>query len=181
MWTRAKTGQVRELFLANGVMAVTSPADRGTTVRLYLPRAAAAGAVTTPPPAPVAHPRGGEIILVVEDRADVRRYVVAQLRDLGYRVIEAEDGPQALKALDADAAVDLLLTDMAMPGGISGRQLAEAAKRRRPHLRVLFTSGHAEDAVAEDGELDPRAQFLAKPYTRQDLARKVREALGMPD
>jgi len=166
---------------SRGHLKIYSEVGHGTTVRLYLPRAVAAGVETIAPPAPAAHPRGGEIILVVEDHADVRSYVVAQLRDLGYLVIEAEDGPQALKILDTEAPIDLLMTDMVMPGGMTGRQLAEAAKLRRPRLKALFTSGHSEDVVAEDGALDPRAQFLAKPYTRQDLARKVRQALGMPD
>jgi CheY-like chemotaxis protein len=117
----------------------------------------------------------------LSNHADVRGYVVAQLRDLGYRALEAEDGPQALKILSGDTAVDLLMTDMVMPGGMTGRQLAETAKRQRPLLKLLFTSGHAEDAMVEVGEFGPRVQLLAKPYTRQDLAFTVRESLEMPD
>jgi CheY-like chemotaxis protein len=166
---------------SRGHLKIYSEVGHGTTVRLYLPRAATAGAEVIAPPQRNTHARGGETILVVEDHADVRSYVVAQLRDLGYRAIEAEDGPQALKILSGDAAVDLLMTDMVMPGGMTGRQLAEAAKRQRPLLKLLFTSGHAEDAVVEVGEFWPRVQFLAKPYTRQDLAFKVREALEMRD
>ncbi|HEV8680698.1 MAG TPA: ATP-binding protein, partial [Stellaceae bacterium] len=166
---------------SRGHLKIYSEVGHGTTVRLYLPRAAAAGVEAVARPSPAAHARGDEVILVVEDHADVRSYVVAQLRDLGYRVIEAEDGPQALKILGSDAPVDLLMTDMVMPGGMTGRQLAEAAKRQRPRVKLLFTSGHSEDAVVEDSELDSRVQFLAKPYTRQDLALKVRAVLETPD
>jgi PAS domain S-box-containing protein len=166
---------------SRGHLKIDSDVGQGTTVRLYLPRAAVAGTEAVAAPASAVYARGGEVILVVEDHADVRSYVVAQLRDLGYRVIEAEDGPQALKILGGDAPVDLLMTDMMMPGGMTGRQLAEAAKGLRPQLKLLFTSGHAVDGVVQDGGADPRVQFLAKPYTRPDLALKVRQALGMPD
>jgi CheY-like chemotaxis protein len=166
---------------SRGHLKIYSEVGRGTTVRLYLPRAATAGAEPAAPPPPTVHARGGEVVLVVEDHPDVRSYVVAQLRDLGYRVIEAADGPQALTILGGDAAIDLLMTDIVMPGGMTGRQLAEAAKRQRPRLKLLFTSGHAEDAVAGDGEPGPPVQFLGKPYTRQDLALKVRLALETLD
>jgi PAS domain S-box-containing protein len=166
---------------SRGHLKIYSEVGHGTTVRLYLPRAAVAGAQVAAPPLQAAHTRGGETVLVVEDHAEVRGYVVAQLRDLGYRALEAEDGPQALKILSGDTAVDLLMTDMVMPGGMTGRQLAETAKRQRPLLKLLFTSGHAEDAMVEVGEFGPRVQFLAKPYTRQDLAFKVRESLEILD
>ena len=166
---------------SRGHLKIYSEVGRGTTVRLYLPRAATAVAEHAVAPPAAAHARDGEVVLVVEDHPEVRSYVVAQLRDLGYRVLEAEDGPQALKILCEDAAIDLLMTDIVMPGGMTGRQLAEAAKRQRPQLKVLFTSGHAEDAVASDGEPGPPAQFLGKPYTRHELALKVREALEAPD
>ncbi|MGH6926673.1 MAG: response regulator, partial [Dongiaceae bacterium] len=126
-------------------------------------------------------PRGGETILVVEDDADVRQYVVSQIRDLGYQVIEAADGPQAQHILDGDTPIDLLFTDVVMPGGMTGRQLADAAKGRRPTLKTLFTSGYTENSIVHQGKLDPGVHFLAKPYRRQELASKLREALDQAD
>jgi CheY-like chemotaxis protein len=106
----------------------------------------------------------------------VRTFVVSQLRDLGYRVIDAADGPQALAILAADQPIDLLLTDVVM----TGRGLAETAKLRRPHLRTLFTSGYTENSIVHQGKLDAGVNFLSKPFRRQDLSVKVREALDGP-
>jgi len=123
------------------------------------------------------HSRGGETILVVEDNADVRSFVVRHLHELGYRVIEAKDGPSALPILSGATAVDLLLTDVIMPGGMTGRQLADEALRRRPDLKTLFISGYTKDSIVHQGKLDPGVNFLSKPFRRRDLALKVREAL----
>jgi PAS domain S-box-containing protein len=166
---------------SRGHLKIYSEVGHGTTVRLYLPRVVGDSvAATAAAPAPE-HPRGGETILVVEDDADVRRYVVSQIRDLGYRVIEAADGPQAQGILDGDTPIDLLFTDVVMPGGMTGRQLADAARQRRPKLKTLFTSGYTENSIVHQGKLDPGVHFLAKPYRRQDLARKLREALDQAD
>jgi CheY-like chemotaxis protein len=116
-------------------------------------------------------------VLVVEDDVQVRGFVLSQLRDLGYRVLEAADGPQAQAILESDAAVDLLFTDVVMPGGLTGRQLAEVAKRKRPALKTLFTSGYTEDSVLRLGQLDPGVRLLSKPYRRQELAQRIRESL----
>ncbi|HJT11516.1 MAG TPA: PAS domain S-box protein [Dongiaceae bacterium] len=161
---------------SGGHAKIYSEVGHGTTVRLYLPR------LTTeskPEAAAVAPPRkgGGETILVVEDNPDVRRLVVRQLRDLGYEVIEAANGPQALQILDGGASIDLLFTDVVMPGGMTGRQLAEAAKTRRPDLKTLFTSGYTEDSILRLGKLDPGVRLLSKPYRKYELATRVREAL----
>jgi CheY-like chemotaxis protein len=121
--------------------------------------------------------RGSETILVVEDDADVRAFVSGQLRDLGYRVIEAADGPQAQQILDGDQPIDLLFTDVVMPRGVTGRQLAEAARARRPGLKAVFTSGYTENSIVHQGKLDKGVSFLSKPFRRQELALKIRETL----
>jgi PAS domain S-box-containing protein len=163
---------------SGGHLKIYSELGHGTTVRLYLPRLSAEAApATTALAGPADHPRGGETILVVEDDADVRRFVVGQLRDLGYRVLEAADGPSAQTILDSDQSIDLLFTDVVMPGGMTGRQLAEGAKQRRPNLKTLYGSGYTENSIVHQGKLDPGVHFLAKPFRRQDLAVKVREAL----
>jgi PAS domain S-box-containing protein len=166
---------------SRGHLKIYSEVAHGTTVRLYLPRVVGDSTATTAAAAAAEHPRGGETILVVEDDADVRQYVVSQIHDLGYRVIEAADGPQAQRILDGDTPIDLLFTDVVMPGGMTGRQLADAAKERRPTLKTLFTSGYTENSIVHQGKLDPGVHFLAKPYRRQELAAKLREALDQAD
>jgi PAS domain S-box-containing protein len=166
---------------SRGHLKIYSEVGHGTTVRLYLPRLSAVGAAATATAAaPAPHARGGETILVVEDDADVRLFVVSQLRDLGYRVLEAADGPEAQAILATDQPIDLLLTDVVMPGGMTGSKLAEGAKAVRPNLRTLFTSGYTENSIVHQGKLDPGVNFLSKPFRRQDLSLKVREALDGP-
>jgi CheY-like chemotaxis protein len=163
---------------SGGHLKIYSEIGLGTTVRLYLPQstAAQAGEPATDAAAPVL-PSGNETVLVVEDDAGVRAFVVAQLRDFGYRVLEAADGRQALTILAGDDRIDLLFTDVVMPRGMTGRELAEEAKQRRSQLKVLFTSGYTETSIVNQGQLDPAAHFLSKPFRRQELARKIREAL----
>jgi PAS domain S-box-containing protein len=162
---------------SGGHAKIYSEVGHGTTVRLYLPRLTNESLRSDS--AAVAPPRkgGGETILVVEDNPDVRRLVLRQLRDLGYEVIEAANGPHALKILDDGAAIDLLFTDVVMPGGMTGRQLAEAAKTGRPNLKTLFTSGYTEDSILRLGKLDPGVRLLSKPYRKHELATRIREAL----
>jgi PAS domain S-box-containing protein len=163
---------------SGGHVKIYSEVGHGTTVRIYLPRQSTAVAAVTPAAAMQHdHPRGGEMILVVEDNADVRAFVVKQLRELGYRVAEAKDGPAALSALADSTPIDLLLTDVIMPGGMTGRQLSDEARHRRPDLKTLFISGYTEDSIVHQGKLDPGVNFLSKPFRRRDLALKVREAL----
>jgi signal transduction histidine kinase len=163
---------------SGGHLKIYSEVGHGTTVRLYLPRRRADTPIETMPDiAHADHPPGGESILVVEDDELVRGFAVSQLQSLGYRVMEAADGPNAQKILDSDATIDLMLTDVVMPGGMTGRQLAEAAQRQRPALRILYTSGYTEDAIIHQGKLDPGVHFLSKPFRRQDLATKIREVL----
>ena len=163
---------------SGGHVKIYSEIDHGTTVRLYLPRQSTAVAIAAAAMAAQSdHPRGGEMILVVEDNADVRTFVVRYLRDLGYRVVEAKDGPSALGTLEEPAPIDLLLTDVIMPGGMTGRELSDEASRRRPGLKTLFISGYTKDSFVHQGKLNPGVNFLSKPFRRRDLALKVREAL----
>ncbi|WP_248312286.1 PAS domain S-box protein [Bosea sp. BK604] len=160
---------------SGGHVQLYSELGRGTTVRLFLPAAAGLrGGVGEPggeADAP-AGPRGHECILVVEDDARVRRVAVARLEDEGYRVIEAGNGAQALTALAEHPEIELLFTDIVMPGGMLGDELAKEARALRPDLKVLFTSGYAEPSLA-GRELD-EGSWLKKPYTARELATRLR-------
>jgi CheY-like chemotaxis protein len=155
---------------SRGSMKIESAPGHGTTVKLYLPRAAAIPAVGEPPHQRNAVPHGSETILMVEDDAMVRPHVERQLKELGYRVISASSGAAALEILRQPAPIDLLFTDVVMPGGMFGPELAAAAVRLRPGLKVLYTSGYTENAAGQTGPLDPSIKLLNKPYRRQDLA-----------
>jgi PAS domain S-box-containing protein len=162
---------------SNGHIKVYSEVGSGTTIKIYLPRAAAATA-ERPAPATVETIKGGsERILVVEDDALVRNQVSAQLESLGYAIRTAPDAREALALLETSAAFDLLFTDVILPRGMTGRQLADEAVKRRPSLKVLYTSGYSENAVVHHGRLDPGVLLLAKPYRKEDLARMIRRAL----
>jgi len=117
---------------------------------------------------------------VVEDDRLVRENVVAQLRSLGYTAHAAANAGEALKVIERGEHIDLLFTDIVMPGPINGRQLATEAVRRRPSLKVLFTSGYTENAIVHHGRLDPGVLLLAKPYRKSDLAVMVRTAIDAP-
>jgi len=162
---------------SGGHIKIYSEEKHGTTIKIYLPRANAPAQEC--PNAAAAEPsRGGhEMILVVEDDALVRSYVVARVEALGYRTLAATAAAEALAIIDSDAEIDLLFTDVVMPGAMNGRQLADEALRRRPGLRVLFTSGYTESAIIHHGRLDPGVLLLAKPYRKTDLARMMRIAL----
>ncbi len=147
---------------------------------MYLPRSLA-GAEEARHEEQETEPRArGETILVVEDDPDVRALAVALLSDLGYEIVEAADGDSALAALDRTPRVNLLFTDVVLPGGISGPKLAEEVKRRRPGVSVLFTSGYTDDAIIHQGRLDKGVELLNKPFRKADLARKVRSVLDKP-
>jgi CheY-like chemotaxis protein len=166
---------------SGGHVKIYSEEGVGTTIKLYLPRATedAMPVAEAAPTAPRA--TGHESILVVEDDRMVRDYVVAQLRSLGYAAAAAANAAEALKILDDGAAPDLLFTDVIMPGGVDGRQLADQVRRRRPSLKVLFTSGYTQTAIVHHGRLDPGVLLLAKPYRKIDLARMIRTALDGAD
>jgi CheY-like chemotaxis protein len=164
------------------VKMYSEPGD-GTTVKLYLPRALTADIATLDPVDLPGVPAGNphETILVVEDEEGVRRFAIETLRDLGYRVLEAEDGKVALRLLEREAGVSLLLTDVGLPGGLNGRQLADAARGRWPALKVLFMTGYARNAIVHHGRLDQGVELLVKPFQAASLGRKIRELLdGKP-
>ena len=163
---------------SGGHVSVYSKEGQGTTVRLYLPRSQATAAMprtTVAAQAPLS--KLGETILVVEDDENLRDLVEAMLEDLGYVVIVAGNGREALKVLSAVQRVDLLLTDVVMPGGVSGPALAEAAHRDRAELKVLYMTGYAENALVHQGRLDPGVELLDKPFTIENLGRKLRAVL----
>jgi CheY-like chemotaxis protein len=118
-----------------------------------------------------------ETILVVEDDDDVRTHSVDSLRELGYRVLEAHDGPSALRLLERQPRVDLLFTDVVLPSGLTGAQVAAQARELRPALKVLFTTGYARNAIIHHGRLDKGVQLITKPFTFHDLAAKIRDVL----
>ena len=160
-------------------MTLYSEPGHGTTVRLYLPRVEAEeeSAEAVPIAAPLDTYRGhGETVLVVEDEPRVRRTSVARLKSLGYRVLEAANGPAALAVLETHPEVDVLFTDMVMPGGMTGADLATRVRALWPDVRVLFTSGYAEPDVVRQGQVDG-ARWLKKPHTAVELARTLRTVI----
>jgi PAS domain S-box-containing protein len=165
---------------SGGHVSIYSELGRGTTVRLFLPRAASAEAAVEPPPPVREVPRGAEAILLVEDDEMVRGYVARQLDTLGYRVTAVDNGPAAVAVLASPEAVDLLLTDMVMPGGMNGRQLAEAARVLRPGIRIVVSSGYTESAMQTADWQERGLHILSKPYRRRDLADKLRQVLSEP-
>ena len=163
---------------SGGHVRVQSEAGVGTTMRLYLPRHdgqvledAADG------PADTVQQGEGETILVVEDESTIRTLTVEVLKDAGYVVIEAHDGPSALRTLEAMRRVDLLITDVGLPGGLNGRQVADAARQDRPELKVLFITGFAQNAAVGNGLLDAGMEVMTKPFELTALARKVRDMM----
>ena len=161
---------------SGGHIKIYSEIGQGTIVKLYLPRSSAPQIEEKAPAS--AMPQGrGEMVLAVEDDDMVRAYVAGELKALGYAVLTARDGAEALATLRARSDIDLLFSDVVMPGGMSGPQLGEAALALRPGLKVLYTSGYTEHAVVHQGKIDPGAQLLNKPYRRQELAAKLRVAL----
>jgi signal transduction histidine kinase/CheY-like chemotaxis protein len=162
---------------SDGHAKIYSEPGQGTTVKLYLPRSRRPEERATA--RPLARAAGGsETILVVEDDAAVRRATVEILGDLGYRVLEAEDGESAFARLAEHGPVDLLFTDVVMPGTMSSRELARQAQARYPGLAVLFTSGYTENAIIHHGRLDDDVLLISKPYGKDELAHKVRSALA---
>jgi len=164
---------------SGGHVEIDSAVGEGTEVRVHLPIAEAeAPFEALGVDGDTAGPRGrGESVLVVEDEAAVRKLVVAFLEELNYAVHTVEDGAEALIALESMASVDLLLSDVVLPGKLSGREVAREVRRRRPQVKVLLMSGYAEKVLNKDGPLEPNEAFLPKPFRKVDLARKVRSVL----
>ncbi|HEY0203171.1 MAG TPA: ATP-binding protein [Acetobacteraceae bacterium] len=164
---------------SNGNTGIHSEVGVGTTVRLYLPRSAETGKVEAgnPEPAPNTAGRAEGTVLVVDDEAAVRVLVGDVLRDLGYEVIEAVDGLEGLRVLQSKRRIDLLVSDVGLPGGMNGRQLADAARVQRPQLKVLFITGFAESAAWGSKKLEPNMQVLAKPFALDVLTATVEAML----
>jgi PAS domain S-box-containing protein len=162
-----------------GHIKLYSESGEGTTVKIYLPRYAGheAGADRTEQSRRAEGAIGAECILVVEDDEPLRVYTVEMLRELGYGVLEARNGPAALEMLQNNPTIDLLFTDIVMPGGMNGRQLADEAQRRRPGLKVLFTTGYTRNAIVHHGRLDPGVQMIGKPFSFEELGAKIRALL----
>jgi signal transduction histidine kinase/ActR/RegA family two-component response regulator len=164
---------------SGGHINIYSEVGEGTTVRIYLPRAVGAVLPASRSGAPAELPHGSATILVVEDEPAVREVCVATLRELGYRVLEAGDGPEALRVFgENDARIDLLLTDVVLTGRIKGDTVASRLQEVRPDLRVLFMSGYTENAIVHHGRLDDGVHLIGKPFHREQIARKVAEVLG---
>ncbi|MCK1734884.1 CHASE3 domain-containing protein [Bradyrhizobium sp. 138] len=161
---------------SGGHIKIYSEEGHGTTIKLYLPP----GEGPTDVAAAVAPQAegGAETIFVVEDDNLVRNFVTAQLQSLGYRTVAAPDSKAALELIDAGEPFDLLFTDVVIPGGMSGRELAEEVAKRRPGLKVLYTSGYTDNAIVHHGKLDDGVLLLTKPYRRNQLAEMIRKALG---
>jgi PAS domain S-box-containing protein len=160
---------------SGGHIKIYSEPGHGTTIRLYLPPASAGADAALPSAAPIAG--GSETILVVEDDPLVRNFVVTQLQGLGYRTIAAADSRAAMALVENGEPFDLLFTDVILSGGMTGRQLAEAVARRRPGLKVLYTSGYTDNSIVHHGRLDQGVLLLTKPYRKTQLAQMIRQAL----
>jgi signal transduction histidine kinase/DNA-binding response OmpR family regulator len=165
---------------SGGHIKVYSEVGEGTTIRIYLPRLVgeAEHALVerkdwTPP-----HGDARTTVLVVEDDPEVRAHTVQLVEELGYSTLAAASGPEALRTLDENASIAILFTDVGLPDGMNGRQLAEAALRLRPDLRVLYTTGYARNAIVHEGRLDPGVRLVTKPFTYASVGRALAEALG---
>ncbi|MBR1233589.1 ATP-binding protein [Bradyrhizobium sp. AUGA SZCCT0182] len=163
---------------SNGHIKIYSEEGHGTTVKLYLPQAAGLPDALAAETGNSGGEHGDESILIVEDDALVREYVVAQISRFGYHTQAAGNAAEALAIIDRPERIDLLFTDVIIPGGLNGRQLATEALKRRPGLKVLYTSGYTENAIVHHGRLDAGVLLLPKPYLSSDLARMLRTALA---
>jgi CheY-like chemotaxis protein len=165
---------------SGGHLKIYSEPGEGTSVKIYLPRIVAAEPAEEEKAEQTIVPEGAreEIILVCEDDEDVRAYSLEVLRELGYGVLEAADGAAALSLLERpNQRIDLLFTDVVLPGGMTGAVLAEHARALRPGLKVLYTTGYARNAIVHHGRLDPGVELITKPFSYSDLASRIRELL----
>ena len=163
---------------SGGQVRIYSEIGKGTTICLYLPRYAGSAEVDEAEErANAMDPGNGEAVLVIDDEPTVRTLMVEVLQEAGYFVMQAHDGPSGLKILLSDARVDLLITDVGLPGGVNGRQVADAARLTRPALKILFVTGYAENAAIGNGLLEPGMQVITKPFTMTDFGAKASELL----
>ena len=162
---------------SGGQVRIYSEIGKGTTMCLYLPRHLGSAETEEQVPLALIHHGGGETILVIDDEAPIRAMLVEILHECGYTTLEAADGPGGLKILQSGAHLDLLITDVGLPGGMNGRQIADAARVMRPGLKVLFITGYAENAVLGNGQLEPGMEVVTKPFDMNALADKVRDLI----
>lgn len=166
---------------SGGHIKIYSEPDEGTTIKMYLPRLLGTYDEKEDEIGLAAiEASGNEAILVCEYDEDVRAYSAEVLRELGYQVLEAPDGGSALALLKANGSVDLLFTDVVLPSGLSGADLAREAAELKPGLKVLFTTGYARNVIVHHGRLDPGVELLTKPFSYSDLATRVRDILDRP-
>jgi len=164
---------------SGGQVRIRSSLGEGTTMALLLPRHEGPVDDEDLPRRAGETPRGarGETVLVVDDEPAVRMLVTEVLGELGYAALEAGDGPEALAILQSPARIDLLITDVGLPGGMNGRQVADAARAARPALPILFITGFAENAVVGDGPLEPGMVLMSKPFSMEALSTRIREMI----
>jgi len=162
---------------SGGYVLLSSEEGHGTLVSIYLPRhfGIAEGSDGLMPATASRHAEAGTVVLLVEDEIDLRAIIVEVLAEIGYTVLEAGNGQSALHILESFSRIDLLLTDVGLPGGINGRQLADAARARRPGLQVLFLTGYAQSVAAGNGRMEPGMEVMSKPFTLDKLVAKVEE------
>nr|WP_249730147.1 ATP-binding protein [Chelatococcus sp. YT9] len=164
---------------SGGHVTIYSEVGQGTSVKMYFPRHHGTGEADEAADYVVPQSSDGEVILVVEDNQDVRAYSVSILSEMGYNVLEAEDADAALAIVSTDQRIDLLFTDVVLPGR-SGKVLADEALKLRPELKVLFTTGYSRNAIVHHGRLDPGVELLSKPFTFEQLAARIRDLLDLP-
>jgi PAS domain S-box-containing protein len=164
---------------SGGHVKIYSEEGHGTSVKIYLPRATGLNQTAAEALVSADIEGGDEVVLVVEDDSLVRRYVMTQIESLGYTTLEAANAAEALRIIDNAGSIDLLFTDVIMPGDMNGRQLVDEALKRRPALKTLYTSGYTENAIVHHGRLDSGVLLLAKPYRKSELARMIRLALAV--
>ncbi len=167
---------------SGGQIRIYSEPGKGTTMCLYLPRhhgddAEAADEASLVRTHPAIGAGGGRVVMVIDDEPTIRMLIAEVLEEQGYSAIEASDGPSGMRVLESSVRIDLLITDVGLPNGMNGRQIADAARELRPALKILFITGYAENAVIGNGHLDKGMQVLTKPFEMDGLARKIRELI----
>jgi CheY-like chemotaxis protein len=164
---------------SNGQVRIYSEVGQGTTVKIYLPRyhGKDTGEEAEEPSEELPRAESGETVLVVDDEPTVRMLVGDTLAELGYKGIEAADAASGLKVLESDVKIDLLITDVGLPGGMNGKEMADEARKHRPDLKVLFITGYAENAAVTNGRLEPGMHVLSKPFPIDKLAARIRSII----
>jgi len=164
---------------SGGQLRLYSEVGLGTTVKIYLPRHHGKPDQPEEEQARRQLPRaeGSETVLVVDDEPTIRMLIGDTLSELGYQAIEVGDAASGLKVLDSDAEIDLVVTDVGLPGGMNGKQMADIARTKRPGLKVLFITGYAENAAVSNGHLEPGMQVMSKPFAMDQLAARIRSII----